>query len=290
MDLKQLSYFVKIVEEGSISAAAKKLFMSQPPLSSQMKLLEEELNCTLFERGARTIHLTEAGQTLYNYSCSLLKLSNIAKQETISAANHFNGVIRIGIVSSIICSNALNWMNDFSHKYPDIHFDIKEGDTYHLVSQFETNAIHLALLRTPFNSSSLICKKIFTDSLVVIGEEKFFQDTQNPFVTLSELSHIPLIMYRRWEHIIKKKFDENNLTVNCLCINDDARTTLYFVETGMGVGFIPESAAALSQKNGIVCKKIQNCEINTDVVLAYNSTAYLPECSKEFIRYIETLH
>ena len=49
MDLKQLSYFVKIVEEGSISGAAK-LFMSQPPLSSQMKLLEAELDCTLFER------------------------------------------------------------------------------------------------------------------------------------------------------------------------------------------------------------------------------------------------
>lgn len=290
MDLKQLSYFVKIVEEGSISAAAKKLFMSQPPLSSQMKLLEEELNCTLFERGARTIHLTEAGQTLYNYSCSLLKLSSIAKQETISAANHFNGIIRIGIVSSIMCSHALNWLNGFSQAHPDIHYEIKEGDTYQLVSQFETNAIHLALLRTPFNSSGLICKKIFTDSLVVIGDQKFFANPQTPFITLSELSHMPLIMYRRWEHIIKKKFDEENLTANYFCINDDARTTLNFVETGMGVGFIPESAAALTHKKGIICKNIQNCEILTDVVLAYNSTAYLPECSKEFIRYIETLH
>ena len=102
MDLKQLSYFVKIVEEGSISGAAKKLFMSQPPLSSQMKLLETELDCTLFERGSRTIRLTEAGETLYNYSRSLLQLSNVAKQETMNAARHFNGVLRIGIVSSLI--------------------------------------------------------------------------------------------------------------------------------------------------------------------------------------------
>ena len=102
MDLKQLSYFVKIVEEGSISGAAKKLFMSQPPLSSQMKLLEAELDCTLFERGSRTIRLTEAGETLYNYSRSLLQLSNVAKQETMNAARHFNGVLRIGIVSSLI--------------------------------------------------------------------------------------------------------------------------------------------------------------------------------------------
>lgn len=289
MDLKQLSYFVKIVEEGSISSAAKKLFMSQPPLSSQMKLLEAELGCTLFERGARTIHLTEAGQTLYNYACSLLKLSNIAKQETINAAIHFKGVIRIGIVSSIICSHALNWLRGFSEKYPDIRFEIREGDTYDLVSQFDTDSIHLALLRTPFPENSLTCQKIFTDSLIAIGEKNYFSDTDRDFVTLSELSALPLIIYRRWEHIIRSRFDEKNLTMNCFCINDDARTTLYFVETGMGVGLIPESAAALTHKKGIVCKKIKNCEISTDVVLAYNSTAYMPECSKEFIRYIKNL-
>ena len=124
MDLKQLSYFVKIVEEGSISGAAKKLFMSQPPLSSQMKLLETELDCTLFERGSRTIHLTEAGETLYNYSRSLLQLSNVAKQETMNAARHFNGVLRIGIVSSLIGSDALGWLCGFSKQYPGIHYEI----------------------------------------------------------------------------------------------------------------------------------------------------------------------
>lgn len=118
MDLKQLSYFVKIVEEGSISGAAKKLFMSQPPLSSQMKLLETELDCTLFERGSRTIHLTEAGETLYNYSRSLLQLSNVAKQETMNAARHFNGVLRIGIVSSLIGSDALGWLCGFPSSIP----------------------------------------------------------------------------------------------------------------------------------------------------------------------------
>lgn len=179
MDLKQLSYFVKIVEEGSISGAAKKLFMSQPPLSSQMKLLETELDCTLFERGSRTIHLTEAGETLYNYSRSLLQLSNVAKQETMNAARHFNGVLRIGIVSSLIGSDALGWLCGFSKQYPGIHYEINEADTYHLLSQFETNAIHLALLRTPFHTDSLTCKKLFTDSLVAVGQESFFADNRS---------------------------------------------------------------------------------------------------------------
>lgn len=289
MDLKQLSYFVKIVEEGSISGAAKKLFMSQPPLSSQMKLLETELDCTLFERGSRTIRLTEAGETLYNYSRSLLQLSNVAKQETMNAARHFNGVLRIGIVSSLIGSDALGWLCGFSKQYPGIHYEINEADTYHLLSQFETNAIHLALLRTPFHTDSLTCKKLFTDSLVAVGQESFFADNRSSAITLDDLTKLPLIVYRRWEHLLRKEFEDKNLSVNWFCINDDARTTLYFVEMGMGVGIIPQSAATLVQKKGIVCRPVKNCDIATDVVLAYNST-YLPECSRAFIEYLDTLY
>lgn len=289
MDLKQLSYFVKIVEEGSISGAAKKLFMSQPPLSSQMKLLETELDCTLFERGSRTIRLTEAGETLYNYSRSLLQLSNVAKQETMNAARHFNGVLRIGIVSSLIGSDALGWLCGFSKQYPGIHYEINEADTYHLLSQFETNAIHLALLRTPFHTDSLICKKLFTDSLVAVGQESFFADNRSSSITLDDLTKLPLIVYRRWEHLLRKEFEDKNLSANWFCINDDARTTLYFVEMGMGVGIIPQSAATLVQKKGIVCRPVKNCDIATDVVLAYNST-YLPECSRAFIEYLDTLY
>ena len=289
MDLKQLSYFVKIVEEGSISGAAKKLFMSQPPLSSQMKLLETELDCTLFERGSRTIRLTEAGETLYNYSRSLLQLSNVAKQETMNAARHFNGVLRIGIVSSLIGSDALGWLCGFSKQYPGIHYEINEADTYHLLSQFETNAIHLALLRTPFHTDSLTCKKLFTDSLVAVGQESFFADNRSSAITLDILARLPLIVYRRWEHLLRKEFEDKNLSANWFCINDDARTTLYFVEMGMGVGIIPQSAATLVQKKGIVCRPVKNCDIATDVVLAYNST-YLPECSRAFIEYLDTLY
>lgn len=289
MDLKQLSYFVKIVEEGSISGAAKKLFMSQPPLSSQMKLLETELDCTLFERGSRTIRLTEAGETLYNYSRSLLQLSNVAKQETMNAARHFNGVLRIGIVSSLIGSDALGWLCGFSKQYPGIHYEINEADTYHLLSQFETNAIHLALLRTPFHTDSLTCKKLFTDSLVAVGQESFFADDRSSAITLDDLTKLPLIVYRRWEHLLRKEFEDKNLSANWFCINDDARTTLYFVEMGMGVGIIPQSAATLVQKKGIVCRPVKNCDIATDVVLAYNST-YLPECSRAFIEYLDTLY
>lgn len=285
MDLKQLQYFRTIVEEGSITAAARKLFMSQPPLSCQIKLLEEELGCTLFERGPRSIQLTEAGHTLYNYALSILDLSDAARQDTITSAKKHNGIIRIGIVSSIICSAALTWIQEFSELYPETRFEIIEGNTYDLVSRFKTSSIHLALLRTPFNQNGLLCKKIFTDSLVVIGHKKYF-NSDSPSITLNELSELPLILYRRWHDIIRERFEAEHLQMNCYCINDDARTTFSFVEFGMGVGMVPQSTVSLINNPEITCKAILKCNITSDVVIAYNSDHYLPECSKDFINYI----
>ena len=81
MDFHQLQYFVAIAESGSITAAAKKLFLSQPPLSMQMKRLEKELGCVLFLRGAREVQLTEAGKLLYTRAKSMLELRRITEEE-----------------------------------------------------------------------------------------------------------------------------------------------------------------------------------------------------------------
>lgn len=81
MDIRQLIYFATIVEEGSISAAAKKLHLSQPPLSYQLKLLEEELHLQLLQRGARGVQLTEAGKVLYKRAQGILELTERTQKE-----------------------------------------------------------------------------------------------------------------------------------------------------------------------------------------------------------------
>lgn len=106
MDIRQLLYFTTIAEEGSISAAAKKLHLSQPPLSYQMKLLEEELHLPLIERSARGIALTEAGRVLYKRAQGILELSELTRKEMLAMASGFTGTLHIGTVSS---SGALCW-------------------------------------------------------------------------------------------------------------------------------------------------------------------------------------
>ena len=86
MEIKQLEYFRAIVEAGSISGAARALHMTQPPLSYQIKMLEEELQVSLFLRGAKKITLTEAGKTLYEQAGKILTLTDLTKSEVIKSS------------------------------------------------------------------------------------------------------------------------------------------------------------------------------------------------------------
>ena len=74
MDLRSLRYFVTVAEELNITRAAEKLHMSQPPLSAQIKSMEEELDTVLFIRGKRRLKLTESGQLLYRRAKEILDL------------------------------------------------------------------------------------------------------------------------------------------------------------------------------------------------------------------------
>lgn len=81
MDIKQMIYFKTIVEEGTISKAAQTLHMAQPPLSMQLKQLEDELGVTLLKRGHRKVELTQAGKIFYKRSLQMISLNEMTFHE-----------------------------------------------------------------------------------------------------------------------------------------------------------------------------------------------------------------
>ena len=171
MELKQLQYFVTVVEEGNISRAAKKLHISQPPLSIQLKHLEEELGCLLLERGAREIELTEAGLLLYNRAVSLLELSAITTQEISDLKNQTAGTLRLGAVSSVGSTVLNKWIVELHKKYPDIHYEIFEGNTYEQIEQLQNHTIELALVRSPFPSNGMHVIPLRTEPMMAVGKQ-----------------------------------------------------------------------------------------------------------------------
>ena len=100
MELRQLEYFRAIVDAGTISGAARMLHMTQPPLSYQLKMLEEELQVPLLVRGTKKITLTDAGKTLYEQAGTLLMLADLTKREVVKSSQA--ATLHIGMTPSTV--------------------------------------------------------------------------------------------------------------------------------------------------------------------------------------------
>lgn len=279
MDLKQLLYFKTIVEEGSILSASKKLFMSQPPLSKQIQLLEEELNCKLFERGARQIVLTNEGKYLYEQAKTLLSLSDITKEEIINLSKSDRGSIRIGIVSSTGSYVLEKYLIPFHKKYPLVKFEISEANTYQLIEKLNANLIDIAIVRTPFDDSGLKVIKLIEEKLVVIGNKEYFK---NKNIVLKDIESLPLVIYRRWENILLKEFNKRKINPNIVCINDDARTTMAWVNSKNAITIVPNSAS-LFMNDDCEMLEIEDLDISSNIVIIHKNNAHLSKITNLFI-------
>lgn len=285
MDIRQLLYFTTIAEEGSISAAAKKLHLSQPPLSYQMKLLEEELHLPLIERGARGIALTEAGRVLYKRAMGILELNELTRKEMLSMASGFTGTLHIGTVSSSGAS-LLDWrIPAFHQKYPQIGFAIHEGNTFELMEMLESGLIEIAIVRTPFHSDQLECVSLSSEPMIAAGSPSFFPKEMTPgqSLDLELLGRTPVILYRRFEKLLISLCEQNKITPQIFCIADDARTTLMWAEAGLGVAIVPQSAYRIMPHHNMVYGELSEENLHTRIAAVCKKGCSLSRSAQQFL-------
>ncbi len=285
MDIRQLLYFTTIAEEGSISAAAKKLHLSQPPLSYQMKLLEEELHLPLIERSARGIALTEAGRVLYKRAQGILELSELTRKEMLAMASGFTGTLHIGTVSSSGAS-LLGWrIPAFHQKYPQIGFAIHEGNTFELMEMLESGLIELAIVRTPFHNDQLNCLYLSPEPMIAAGAASFFpagMPSGQP-ISLELLGHAPVILYRRFEKILLSLCEQKGITPQVFCIADDARTALMWAEAGLGVAVVPQSAYRIMPHHNMVYGELSEEDLHTRIAAVCKKGCSLSWAAQQFL-------
>ncbi len=286
VDLKQLEYFVTIVEEGTISAAAKKLFLSQPPLSVKMHELEKDLGCQLFERTPRQVILTEAGKLLYERAQSLLNMVEATKDEVSALGTNVDSVIRIGIVSSMAHSSIADKIIAFTAQHPGSTVDIYEANTYQLIERIRTRTVHFSIVRTPFPANHFKQIPLLADHIVAVAGDRFFKPGQDA-VSIEELAEYPLILYRRWNKLVHEIFSQHYLSPHLACCVDDARTALFFASRNMGVALIPSSVLSPSADSPAVYRReISGHPMETHVVLQYDEETYIPQIAKQMIAFL----
>ena len=244
MDIKQLHYFTTVVEEKTVTAAAEKLHMTQPPLTMQLHALESELGCKLFERKGRTLSLTDAGQHMYRRALEIIGMCDNAQREMKDYRNGTVGTLRIGVISSVQGTLFTKILKEYHDRYPNIKISVFSANTYQLLEKLQNREIDTAITRTPFSAAKLHAEYIRTEEIHAIGKSEFFGKAAagGTDITLAELARLPLIIYRRWQKVIESVFESAGLSPNICCVNDDARMTLLLALNGLGVGLLHPSA------------------------------------------------
>lgn len=146
MDIRTMQYYLAVVREGTISAAAEALHVAQPSLSRQMKDLEEELGAALFVRGNRKITLTEEGMVLRKRAEEMVRLMQRTEEEISQVKNHVSGSVRIGAGESVSFHYLSRTAASIAKEHPDIRFHITSGDTQDLMDELADGLIDFAVI------------------------------------------------------------------------------------------------------------------------------------------------
>lgn len=146
MDIRVLQYFLAVAREESITKAAETLRMTQPPLSRQLKDLEEELGKQLLIRGSKKVTLTEDGMLLRKRAEELVELMEKTKAELTSSGDNINGDIYIGCGETESISILAQAAQDLQKKYPLIHYHIYSGDAERVMERLDKGLIDFGLL------------------------------------------------------------------------------------------------------------------------------------------------
>ena len=136
VNLKQLEYFVAIAEEHQITAAARRLHISQPPLSYELAQLERELGTTLVRRGPRSATLTDAGKLLYERATRILALTQATKRDVEGVGKGMTGVLTLGVDASCAGSVPGTRLVELAST-PNVSVELREGDTPQVLEMLE---------------------------------------------------------------------------------------------------------------------------------------------------------
>lgn len=241
MNLTRLENFKAIYEDGSISSAARRLFLAQPALSNQLRAFEAELGVPLFERKASSLCPTAAGHALYRRAVQILSVVRASEQELLQYRSGVKGVIRLGVVSSGGHTLLTSDIRAFHARYPSVRFEIFDRNTYALRPMLQSGEIDMAIVRTPFDCEGLRVHLLEGEPMAAVSLEAFSSES----LSLTSLANRTFILYRRFERLFHEVCAKAGFSPEISCINDDARTTLTWARAGLGTGLVPLNVTRL---------------------------------------------
>ncbi len=253
LNLSQLQTFVTVASEGSMTAAAEKLFLTQPAVSQQMKNMEDDLGVELIVRGSKQIKMTAQGEILYEHAKKILSLAQRAEVSIKSIGAQLKGELRIGTLNSIglhlmspVVSRMLKFNPDFKIKVnyakgEDLIQSYKKGNLDVLVlPEIETN---YKLILSDAKAQILFKEEMW---LVGSGKDEFYPS----HIAINELKKIPYVHFSDEYPEFDRCLLEKTGVLQSVFESANVGTLKRMIEYGLGIGFLPSHSIRKQVRGG----------------------------------------
>ncbi|MDQ0270424.1 LysR family transcriptional regulator [Cytobacillus purgationiresistens] len=290
MDIRQLRYFIAIVEERKISAAAARLHISQPPLSQQLKAMEEELGSRLVERSGRYFEVTEAGKALYKYALQITHLMEEALSDVKAVGTGVNGTLAIG-VNTFSVAELSNTLHRYKAQYPNVTYKIQQNESSQICELVRERKIELGIIQMPLDLEDFTVCHLHTEPFYFITSMKhkgFDQKT----VSLSDIHNDSLILPSTEglgvHYLILEAFSRFKLIPKITGECSDISLLMELISTDFGTSIVPEAILKKHPKYPIQAYKIEGGEqLFTSVGLIWLKNHSLSRAADNFVRMIK---
>src|ERR1051325_6743478 len=277
MDLRRLKYFVTVAEELHFGRAAKRLHITQPPLSQQIQLLEHELDMMLFNRTRRRVELTSIGKVFLVEARALLQQSDDAVARTRRVQRGEAGRLSIGWMPWSVLTPLPYMIREFCQRFPEVHLDVHSLSAEGQVEALHEGTIDAGFvlwttdLGTPSRTGRLKNEIIMKPRLVIVAPETH-RFAATPPRELSELANEPYILFKResgptfYDYVISF-YQRNGLALNIRHEADHPSTVLGLVAAGLGLTLLPFSSTHAPP--GVVCCELPTTPPRLEIALSW---------------------
>ncbi|WP_437890692.1 LysR family transcriptional regulator [Phytobacter sp. V91] len=246
IELRHLRYFIAVAEELHFGHAAARLNISQPPLSQQIQILEQQIGARLFARTNRSVSLTAAGRQFLADSRQILSQVEEAAARAARLHQGETGELRIGFTSSAPFIKAVSdTLSSFRQLYPDVHIQTREINTREQIAPLNDGGLELGLMRNTLLPDNLAWEVILREPLLAMIHRDHPLAAKKG-VSLVELAQEPFVFFD--PHVGTGLYDDilgllrrYNLTPTITQEVGEAMTIIGLVAAGLGVSILPAS-------------------------------------------------
>jgi LysR family transcriptional regulator, regulatory protein for tcuABC len=249
VDLRQLRYFVQIIDSGSLAKASRQLYIAQPALSQQIAKLEAEVGKPLLIRTSKGVTPTENGTALHHHARFMLRQLDQALSIARQEPGTVHGMVSVGLAATTVCAVGLPFMRRIREKYPGISLNIVEGMSGHLTQMMQLGQLDLSILFSrdavpDLPSEPLVAEELF----VMLPTSSELVAPRRIKLSVAETAQLPLILptgIHGLRRRIATEFEQRNLSTRVVAEIDSLSLLMACVREGMGATIKPMSAALL---------------------------------------------